>query len=424
VNLLSIIKESLLQLFFTLMPFVMFTIYYRDKTQNYSQKFIIVTSVLCLFFSMTFASTVKDGIFFDIRYIIMYFGLVFGGFRTGLILFAEFMCYRFFLGGEGKWIAMLIMVCTFPLSVLFYKIYQNTYRISLVTFIAGIVFSILPFILTYYYFEASYFTGHLLFHILVLPVQNSFGIWLLISLFNKAVLDKALFISYAENEKVKAISHVAASLAHEVRNPLTAVKGFLKLIRVSTLSQHKVEQYIDISIDEIERTESILSEYLSISKPLSARREQTDLSYQLQVTVDVMTPYATMNKVYLEVDKPAEPLWILSNPEEIKQILINFIKNAVEACSEVPNAQVSLRLKAESRNVILTIKDNGIGMNEEQVSRLGSIYFSTKFNGTGLGLTVSYQVIRALGGTVSVRSGPGAGTLFTITLPFMKEKQE
>lgn len=133
-----------------------------------------------------------------------------------------------------------------------------------------------------------------------------------------------------------------------------------------------------------------------------------------------MTPYANMNNVHLEVHKPEEPIWILANPDEIKQTLLNFIKNAVEACSEVPNGKVSLRLKVDAKNVFLAIKDNGIGMNEEQINRLGSIYFSTKSSGTGLGLTFSYQVIRTLGGNISVQSEPRAGTLFTIILPLVK----
>jgi two-component system sporulation sensor kinase B len=414
----TIVKEIVLQLFFALMPFVMFNVYYRDKPQNYNQKFIIMTGMLCLFLSMSFGTSVVNGLFYDIRYIIMFFGLIFGGLQTGCILLAEFVLYRFYLGGEGKWIAMVVLMITFPLSILLYIIYQHTHRKTLIIFTSGIAFSLIPLIIMYQY-NPKYVLDNLEFHILVIPVQNSVGVWMLVSLFKKAVSDKELFIRYAQTEKVKAISHVAASLVHEVRNPLTAVKGFLQLIHESTLDRDKVERYIDICVDEIHRTEYILSEYLSISKPLTERQEPTDLFHQLQVIMDVMKPYANMNNVLLEIDKPVDPIWIFTNPEKIKQILINFIKNAVEACSEVPNAKVSLQLRVAARKVLLTIKDNGIGMDEEQINRLGSIYFSTKTSGTGLGLTFSYQVIHALGGTVSVRSEPRAGTLFTITLPLL-----
>src|SRR5690606_16402592 len=112
-----------------------------------------------------------------------------------------------------------------------------------------------------------------------------------------------LFIIYAQKEKMDAISHVAASLVHEVRNPLTAVKGFLKLIRESPAERSKVEAYIDICTEEIERTESILSEYLAISKPVTEKREAVDLHLQLQTVIDVMKPYANMHNVHLNMDQ-------------------------------------------------------------------------------------------------------------------------
>ena len=190
---MSILKEILMQLFFALAPFVIYNIYYRDKIRNYSRSFIIITSSVCLFLSMTFASSAVDGFIFDIRYVIMFFALVYGGIQTGLILLVEFVIYRLYLGGEGKWIAMVILICTFPLSILLYKMYKNTQRKSLITFIAGIFFSIIPLILTYQY-NSNYVIEHLTFHIFVNPVQNSIGIWLLMSLFNKSVSDKEIFI--------------------------------------------------------------------------------------------------------------------------------------------------------------------------------------------------------------------------------------
>lgn len=413
---MDIFRDLLLQWFFALMPFVMYNVYYRDKTENYSQKFIVITSMISLFFSMTFASSVEIGLIYDIRYIIFYFGMVYGGLQTMFILLAEFIIYRFYIGGVGKWAAIAIMLQMIPLSLLFYHINKKTRRFALVTLSAGISFSIIPFV-TLLYLHKDYLLENLAFHILTMPVQNAIGIWLLMSLFNKAVSDKELYINFAQNEKAQAINHVAASLAHEVRNPLTAVKGFLQLIRENSLPQEKIKQYIDISQDEIQRTETILSEYLSISKPLTNRREPVNLSQQLQIINDVMTPYANMHNVQIQIEKTDQTIIIMANPEEMKQVLVNFVKNAVEASSHGSNGKVYIRLEKQDNRAILTIRDNGIGMTEEQIKRLGTIYFSTKSSGTGLGLTFSYQVIRNLSGKVSVNSEPRGGTIFTISLP-------
>lgn len=418
---MDILKEVLLQHFLSLMPFVMFNIYYRDKMQNYDRKFIIITSVICLFLSMTFGAGVISGFFYDSRFVIMFFGLVFGGLQTGFILLLEFILYRLYLGGAGAWPAMITMSIAFPLSIILYKIYQRAQRKSLIILTAGLIISIVP-LATIYIRNPEDVTSHLLFHTFAIPVQNAIGIWLLIALFQRAVSNKELFIIYAQNEKMEAISHVAASLAHEVRNPLTAVKGFLKLIRESPMERNKVEGYIDICTEEIQRTETILSEYLSISKPMTEKREVVDLYIQLQAIIDVMKPYANMHNVYINLDNPAGPVQILAYQDKIKQFLVNFIKNAIEACANMANGEVNLRLEVIGRIAKLTINDNGIGMSKEQVNRLGSIYFSTKTKGTGLGLTFSYQVIHELGGSVSVRSTPQVGTQFTITLPLLKEK--
>jgi two-component system sporulation sensor kinase B len=318
---------------------------------------------------------------------------------------------------------MINVAFTFPASIIFCKIYKKArYYLRITTiFVFGLICSIVPRLIMYLY-NPDFITDNLEFNLFIVPALHCFEIWLLIFLFNKAVSDKNFFISYIADEKVRTIGHVAASLVHEVRNPLTTMKGFLTLINQSTLDRNKVERYIQICMDEINRTETILSEYLTISKPLTERKkEHIDLSRILEITLDVMTPYGNMNNVLIEVDKPINSIEIFANPEEIKQILVNFIKNSIEACFNVPDGKVSLRLKEENTKIILEIEDNGIGMNEDQVRLLGTIYYSTKTRGTGLGLTFSYQVIRALGGSISVQSEPGMGTAFKIT--FLKDKE-
>ncbi len=412
-------KELLLQQFFALMPFVMYNIYYRDKMQNYDRKFIIITSVICLFLSMTFGTGIITGFFYDSRFVILFFGLIFGGLQTGFILLFEFVLYRIYLGGDGTWPSMITMSIAFPLSILLYKLYLNVQRKSLIILMAGFIISIIP-LATIYIRNPVDVTSHLVFHTFAIPIQNAIGIWMLVPLFQRAVSNKELFIIYAKNEKMEAISHVAASLVHEVRNPLTTVKGFLQLIRKNPMERNKVEGYIDICTEEIQRTESILSEYLSISKPNAEKQETVDLYNQMQAVIEVMKPYANMYSVELVMNKAMGPIHILANQDKMKQFLVNFIKNAIEACSNVPSGEVSLRLEVCAGKALLTIKDNGVGMSQEQVKRLGSIYFSTKTNGTGLGLTFSYQVIHELGGSVSVHSIPQVGTQFTIKLPILK----
>ncbi|MEK4348597.1 HAMP domain-containing sensor histidine kinase [Paenibacillus sp. FSL P4-0184] len=411
------VKDILLQLLFALTPFVLYTIYYRDKAVNYSKQFITITCMICLFMSMTFPASIQDGIIFDIRYVIMFFGMVYGGITTGVFLIVEFLVYRLLIGGQGLYSAIIILSITFSISALLSNLYRrrSEYR-KLITLIAGICFSIIP-IGTMFATEYQYTIQHLKFNILVMPVQNFLGIWILISLFNKAVSDKELYLRYLQSEKSETIAHVAASLAHEVRNPLTAVMGFLKLLKDDSITREKSQRYIEICLEEIKRTEVILSEYLSIAKPNHSMVEKIELVQQIYSIVDIITPYANMNNVTLEMHPLEDKLYVSANPTEIKQLFINFIKNAIEACTVHSTGIVSIRIERQSQFAKIIIIDNGVGMSSEQMDRLGSIYFSTKSKGTGLGLTLSYQLIRSMNGDVNVRSKSGEGTEFILSIP-------
>ncbi|MEF2967699.1 HAMP domain-containing sensor histidine kinase [Paenibacillus sp. M1] len=421
---MAALKEIVLQLFFALMPFLLFNVLYRDKPQNYSRKFVLISGMASLFLSMTFSASAVSGYLYDTRNVILFFGLLFGGLEQGFILFLLMVLYRLYLGGDGTGGALLTMVILFPVSLLLCKLYRRSVRKLPVILAAGLLFSVIT-LLVVYLFTPRILDMNPMFHLVVIPVQNIIGCWLLISLFQKAAMDKELFIAYGQKEKTETISQVAASLVHEVRNPLTAVKGFLKLIRESGLERDKVQRYIDICESEMERAERILSEYLAVSKPPNDRQEPVgpiDLSLQLRISLEVMRPYANMNNVGLEGQMPDEPVSILANPERIKQVFINLIKNAIEACSGVPGGHVTLELRVEQDKAVLTIEDNGIGMTKEQAGRLGSAFYSTKTGGTGLGLAFCYQTLQAMGGTIALKSAYREGTRFTIHLPLYRER--
>jgi two-component system sporulation sensor kinase B len=411
------IKELLLQLFIMLMPYVAFNAFYRDKQKSYSRGFIIIISMVYLFLSMLFSYVLVEGVFVDSRYVIMFFGLVFGGIQTGLFLFAEFVILRVFLeGGSGQLAAIVIMLITFLMSILLSRVYRRTKFKNLTTVATGILCGLVPASVLFL-FHPELISRNIFLYILLYLCMSAVGIWLLISLFAKAASDKELSIRYAQTEKVETISQVAASLVHEVRNPLTTVKGFLKLIYEAPLSREKIMNYIEISMEEIIRTEAILTDYLSLSKPLSENQGMTDLSIHLNSIYEVLIPFANMNNVALEVQSHTRGIWIRANGDKVKQVLLNFIKNAIEACSMNPDGLVSIRLTVQNTEAVLIITDNGVGMGKGALERLGSIYYSTKTNGTGLGLTFSYKVIRGLGGTIKVNSDPGKGTSFIITIP-------
>ncbi|MFG6494702.1 ATP-binding protein [Fictibacillus sp. UD] len=218
-------------------------------------------------------------------------------------------------------------------------------------------------------------------------------------------------------EKMNVVSQLAASVAHEIRNPMTSVRGFMQLMQKENLTEEQ-QLYIRISIDELDRAQEIINQYLALAKPQTEQYEVIDLSSVIQQSIDVMRSYAILNSIH--ITQQVEPsLEIQGLKLEIQQVLINVIKNAVEAIKSEGEIWISAA-KQPNGFISIQIKDNGVGMTENQIKKLGSPYYSTKEKGTGLGLTVCHQIVKQMGGQIKIESELKKGTCFTIHLPLAK----
>lgn len=223
-----------------------------------------------------------------------------------------------------------------------------------------------------------------------------------------------------ELEKLKTVSEIAASISHEVRNPLTVIKGFLQLLKGSNLTEEDKMVYLAISLDELERAEHIITDYLTFAKPSLENVKVLDLAKELDYVLTVVSPYANMNNVHIEVSWE-ENLYISGEAAKFHQCLINVIKNGIEAMPE--GGQLSVSLKKTGSKAWLSVTDSGTGMSEEQLKRLGTPFYTTKDKGTGLGTMVVYSIVKAMGGEIKVKSEENKGTSFTIALPIAQNSQ-
>ncbi|MDF2959544.1 MAG: hypothetical protein K0S39_1279 [Paenibacillus sp.] len=223
-----------------------------------------------------------------------------------------------------------------------------------------------------------------------------------------------------KSEKINVMSELAASVAHEVRNPLTVVRGFLQLMKSRNGSVPP--DYIETALDELQRAEAIISDYLDIAKPKLSKLEPIPLVELTDTIVTLMGPFANLKGNVLEFQSNAlGEAWMLGDPAKLKQVMINLLKNAIEASTQ--NGSISLRIKTESNRAKIIIKDSGCGMTKEQIERLGSPYFSTKEKGTGLGLMVAFRLIEAMEGKIEYKSEPGQGTEVMLTFPQYDTRQ-
>jgi PAS domain S-box-containing protein len=219
-----------------------------------------------------------------------------------------------------------------------------------------------------------------------------------------------------KSEKLSAVGQLAAGVAHEVRNPLTAVKGFVQFL-LTKESENK--EYYHIMLSEVEQIEFIISEFLVLAKPQMAKFKKEDIQKILQNVIALVDTKIIMNnvKIYLECDQDI-PL-IECDQNKLKQVFINILQNAIEAMPDDGNVLIIVK-KEQSDKIQISFTDQGCGISEERISKLGEPFYSNKEKGTGLGLMISYKIIEEHQGRINVKSIVGQGTTFDVILPVLQ----
>lgn len=218
------------------------------------------------------------------------------------------------------------------------------------------------------------------------------------------------------NEKLGIAGELAASIAHEIRNPLTAIKGFLQLAKEGFT---KLDIYTILD-SELDRIETIASELLVLGKPVSEKKSKANVGMLLQNVCTFMNSQANMKGVSIDFKCVEKELFIYCNEEQIKQVLINLIKNGIEAIEGSGTVTITAGLR--NKLIAIKIEDNGVGIPKHIQHKLGEPFYSTKEKGTGLGIMVCYRIIEQHNGTMEFSSVEGEGTTFIIKLPFVEQE--
>ncbi len=215
------------------------------------------------------------------------------------------------------------------------------------------------------------------------------------------------------SEKLYVAGQLAAGIAHEIRNPLTALKGFLQLL--ASGRQNKAI-YFEIMHNELDRIADIVSELLMLSKPQAYELAHLDVRNAIKETLTLLETQAILHNITIETASWPEPLWVYGVANQIKQVFINIIKNAIEAMAD--GGTIRVGLSRENESVVIRISDEGPGISEEQIAKIGQPFYTTKEKGTGLGLMVSYKIVDNHQGNIRVHSEPGQGATFEIRFPY------
>jgi two-component system, sporulation sensor kinase B len=412
------LEPYLINFSFIVIPFFFYQMFWVGKnktTHKYNKVVLIIVLGISIFLCLTYPMKISNGIIYDLRYIPFILSVFYGSLYVSIPLYLIMNSYRFFIGGNGFYVNLIIST----LIIIFLNLIKGRFDIQSVTKKAIITTSTSVIAALIVILYAHIVSNMSLFNLrltsLSYILSQGIAMWI-INFFIQAVNEN---IQYQKNaiftEKIKAISELSASISHEVRNPMTVVKGFLQMLDDPNLSQDKRNFYVKVSLTELERAEMIINDYLSMTKPQKTAIVVTNLEDDIKYVTNVIKPYSLMHNVSVS-ENFDNTLEVKYDKNQFRQCLLNLMKNCIESMS-INGGLLQIDTFSNRDKVNIKIKDTGTGMTNEEIQRLGIPYYTTKEKGTGLGMTVVFSAIQSMDGKINIESEKGKGTIFTITLP-------
>lgn len=223
--------------------------------------------------------------------------------------------------------------------------------------------------------------------------------------------------SVRRKDRLAAVGRVAAGLAHEIRNPLGAMRGAIQVLESTTPKGSTQSGLMEIILKESDRLNSIITNFLGYARPAAAHFAETDVTATIRDTLTLLRHSPDILENHRLIDElPGEPVIISADAAQLKQIFWNLARNAIQAMPEGGELKISLQNLPNNR-LRITFEDSGKGMSPEQVEQLFEPFSNSTSGGTGLGLSIVYQIVRDHNGVINVRSSEGRGTTITVDLP-------
>lgn len=352
---------------------------------------------------------------FDLRMVAIMIVTLYAGWLPGSIVLASVVTTRYLIGGQFIYIGILVSVLSFVVTIALRRIYLDSkHRVVAGTLIAFLYFylyiSILAFAVTFLdtFFYLVYFAAfYITFIAVIFVIENLIRI-------NKQI-DEMMYM-----DKLTMVGQLAASIAHEIRNPLSTVRGFIQYLSQDSADEN-LKKFSPLILEELDRTNSIITNYLKVSKPEQFHHSNVPLNEVIQDCVLLMRPFASYSNVVIDYDEKG-PYYVQGDEHYLKQAIMNVIKNAIESIPEQGVVKILTHADFFKNTVEVNIVDDGRGMTSEQLKNIGLPFYTTKTKGTGLGSMVTNKVIREMEGSIEYESAVGKGTTVKIVLPLLKSE--
>ncbi|MFC0473497.1 nitrogen regulation protein NR(II) [Halalkalibacter kiskunsagensis] len=249
-----------------------------------------------------------------------------------------------------------------------------------------------------------------LYRVRVIPFSNNGIVYVI---YEDRSLQKQFENLLTFHHQMEAVSHIAAGVAHELRNPLSVIKGFLQLAQLTNDHQ----KYYDTIMSELNRMNGILEDFLSVSRRKLDRRWQSPVQIMDSLT-EIIKAECHLHDVEFQLELSDTDKQVYVNESMVKQVLLNLLRNSVEAYGESnANRMLKIETMVDEANYVIQVKDNGKGMPQSVLKQLGKPFFTTKERGTGIGIPLCKKIIEDHGGNFRVDSTYSVGTTVIISLP-------
>ncbi len=227
----------------------------------------------------------------------------------------------------------------------------------------------------------------------------------------------------ARSQRLASVGRLAAGVAHEIRNPLSSIKGFATYFKQRYPDRPEDQQTADIMIQEVDRLNRVVGQLLEFAKPVPVKPKPVSLQTLLDDSIKLIRDRAAEKNISIQTQNNTRMDEVRIDPDRINQVLLNLYLNAIDSMESGGELKVEISYDGQHRNVVIQVSDTGRGISRENLSKIFEPYFTTKSTGTGLGLAIAHNIIEAMGGKITVVSDNEVGTTFTVALPNSEENK-
>ncbi|MCR8849800.1 ATP-binding protein [Rossellomorea sp. SC111] len=403
----SVLTNLLLNFLFIVVGLLLFALYYDVTKKQPSKGIVIMLSTITILLCVMFSHKLTNGVYVDLRRIPFFLASLYFGPAVSFVLMIIIIALRYLIIGSGLiHLVILNYFITFLILAAFSKGFLRAKKKVKMFFTVAICFSMTIFNLLFGYINSAEISVDEYLYLVIIPLAAT-----MISVMIAEMIRKVMMLrkTFSQHEKLKVVSQLAASISHEIRNPLTSSKGFLQLVQEER-NEKTQREFIELSLKGIDQATHVIEEYLTFTNSTPDKLESINVKHSILELIETLKSEVGQVSFHNQL---IDDVYVNGQRNSFRKCIGNILLNAIESMPH--GGEVSITM-VEKENLLISISDSGQGMTKEQIQRFGEPFFTTKDEGTGLGLMAATIIVHSMKGKIGVESELNKGTTVTIEL--------